>query len=725
MSLNSPVLDCHFDELFKHYSLPTQYQYSPEDQALLENLKKLRQLLKRERKQVTVFGVFKSGKSTFLNALIGNQILPSRTNRATGVITRINHGAELAAELILKDGNNTQVIDWKKLNQYILLDVSQTEAKAPDNIDSVEIKLPFPLLKNNCCLIDTPGLLDNLALTERTYQEIEESDIAILILRADKLLSQSERDTIEKINTLLNGNILFVVNRLGLIEPEEQEDVLKWVKKSLQSMGNRFVGSPKVFAIDALAILNSQATEKYLEGFNNFKYSLQYLLHSPVNERVVTLSRLGILNNSLEKAGHYFQIRLEQLKQDIITRERLAQEDWQKRLDEFNKMTLMLKVKLTESKNESLKIIEQEVNNFLQEAQNILNEDDPKWPERVQEQWIFTSQKCSNLVLAKVKNALKDISLSIPPLILSEVSQITQLNLTVDNASKITQFLGGNWGLGTTRFLSQNLLGYDLKEENFKEIKTSVNRSYQELLHKADKYYSTIDENLNNYITHNQPKLEIPTQLIEARKANNTYQYLLVLVSAFQKDLTELKKQVLDWQLEFQVIWQEFSQATITLFQNQYKQNVKQFKSEADLYNLIGQVLNVQVSRWQDREEFYLVWLEGLFNYNSDLAKKFEAQLKKLQLKEFLELPATFNKLEIALFIVFILIISVVLYLGKNIGIILTVIILILSLFGLKNIRKKRIRRETQKIFEKFNQMLSNHGKKLEQVITDYICLKP
>src|SRR5690349_19608628 len=50
------------------------------------------------------FGVFKAGKSTLLNALIGSDLLPARTLRATGLVTEIVHHATPQARLLEVNG---------------------------------------------------------------------------------------------------------------------------------------------------------------------------------------------------------------------------------------------------------------------------------------------------------------------------------------------------------------------------------------------------------------------------------------------------------------------------------------------------------------------------------------------------------------------------------------------------------------------------------------------
>jgi len=80
--------------LERHYALlPTGSAPEPV-QSLLQSIMDFRQVLWRTNLEVTFFGAFKAGKSTLLNALLGEAMLPSRANRATGVITKISYGEQ-------------------------------------------------------------------------------------------------------------------------------------------------------------------------------------------------------------------------------------------------------------------------------------------------------------------------------------------------------------------------------------------------------------------------------------------------------------------------------------------------------------------------------------------------------------------------------------------------------------------------------------------------------
>ncbi|MEO8934755.1 MAG: dynamin family protein, partial [Xanthomarina sp.] len=59
---------------------------------------------REERFYVAILGLFKRGKSTIINALLNQQILPSDVIPVTSIITLIEHSDRTAAEIYFSNG---------------------------------------------------------------------------------------------------------------------------------------------------------------------------------------------------------------------------------------------------------------------------------------------------------------------------------------------------------------------------------------------------------------------------------------------------------------------------------------------------------------------------------------------------------------------------------------------------------------------------------------------
>jgi hypothetical protein len=131
---------------------------------------------------VACLGQFKRGKSTLLNALVGERALPTGVVPVTSAVTILRHAPSPCARVILASGE-TAAIDVGALAEYV------TEEHNPENakgVAAVEIGLPSPLLASGTCLVDTPGIgsvfAGNTAVTRRFIPHI---DAALVVIGTD------------------------------------------------------------------------------------------------------------------------------------------------------------------------------------------------------------------------------------------------------------------------------------------------------------------------------------------------------------------------------------------------------------------------------------------------------------------------------------------------------------------------------------------------------------
>jgi GTP-binding protein EngB required for normal cell division len=103
---------------------------------------------------VAVLGQFKAGKSSFLNALIGRDVLPVNVLPATAVITRIGHGPA-ERTLVRHLSGRLEEIPLEKLPEFV------TEQRNPGNekkVSIVDVELPALEEFRGMRFVDTPGL---------------------------------------------------------------------------------------------------------------------------------------------------------------------------------------------------------------------------------------------------------------------------------------------------------------------------------------------------------------------------------------------------------------------------------------------------------------------------------------------------------------------------------------------------------------------------------------
>jgi len=193
--------------------------------------------LAAEEFNLAVFGQFKRGKSTLINALLGADLLPTAVVPLTSIVTVLRYGREPAAVVTFTDGRRASIA-VSEIADYI------TERGNPQNekgVRQVEIRYPAPLLKDGVRLIDTPGVgsvfLNN---SEVTYDFLPNADAAILVLAADQPISQAEVEFLHEVRRYA-AKFFFLLNKIDILSEPELEESLGFccpvVQQELQTSG--------------------------------------------------------------------------------------------------------------------------------------------------------------------------------------------------------------------------------------------------------------------------------------------------------------------------------------------------------------------------------------------------------------------------------------------------------------------------------------------------------
>jgi Dynamin family len=144
---------------------------------------------------VACIGQFKRGKSTLLDALVGEPILPTGVVPVTAVPTVLRYGKQRTARVLI--GEKWRTIRPDELPQFVSEECNPENSK---HIAGVEVFLPSPLLASGMCLVDTPGIGSVFSgNTETTKDFIPQVDAAILVVGADPPISGEELALIQAV----------------------------------------------------------------------------------------------------------------------------------------------------------------------------------------------------------------------------------------------------------------------------------------------------------------------------------------------------------------------------------------------------------------------------------------------------------------------------------------------------------------------------------------------
>jgi GTP-binding protein EngB required for normal cell division len=178
---------------------------------------------------VACLGQFKRGKSSLLNALIGESLLPTGVVPVTSAITILRHGASGHAHIQYEDGRSDDV-SVSRLPEYV------TEAGNPDNgkcVAAIEVFHSSELLKNGLCLVDTPGLGSASPLaTATTRAFVPRIDAAVVVLGADPPVTGAELEMLRDV-TQETQRLVFVLNKADKLSDAEGAEVLVFTTRLL------------------------------------------------------------------------------------------------------------------------------------------------------------------------------------------------------------------------------------------------------------------------------------------------------------------------------------------------------------------------------------------------------------------------------------------------------------------------------------------------------------
>ncbi len=199
--------------------------------------------IEAERFHLVVLGEFNHGKSTFVNALLGAEVLPTGITPTTAAINHVLWADGITSRVVLLDGES------RELNAGEIKEWVTVAGGRADEVAYVELGYPSDLLRNNVVLVDTPGVNDlNEQRAEVTYGYVPRADAVIFLLDAGQALKDSEREFLS--SHVLEGSrdrMIFVLGKMDMLNPEERAAVTAYVKDGLAKL----VKEPVVFPLSA------------------------------------------------------------------------------------------------------------------------------------------------------------------------------------------------------------------------------------------------------------------------------------------------------------------------------------------------------------------------------------------------------------------------------------------------------------------------------------------
>jgi GTPase SAR1 family protein len=269
--------------------------------------------LTRSAYQIAVFGAFNHGKSTLLNAILGDKALPIDLIPTTGGAIRVGYGEEITTTIVLSDGEVVQGSGTAILTEFAILD---GDRQMRNDINRIEVKYPHPLLKMGVELVDLPGTNDRDEQDNFVRSQILAADLVIYVLDARKLMTLAEREHLRDwLEQRGLTTIVFVVNFMNMLEPEERQELrnrLRFVAESFRSQLP--IGVSNLYQVDALPALRARLkgddSSLHASGLPTFVAALQTIFEQQKVE--IPTIRLQILDPIAHQVIDLLQQAIEQ-----------------------------------------------------------------------------------------------------------------------------------------------------------------------------------------------------------------------------------------------------------------------------------------------------------------------------------------------------------------------------------------------------------------------------
>lgn len=233
---------------------------------------------------LVIVGEFNAGKSSFINALLGETLLKEGVTPTTTQINIIRYHTE------------------------------HQETISDKNI--LEIGAPIPMLKE-ISIVDTPGTNAIIRKHEEiTSQFIPRSDLVLFVTSADRPLSESERAFLQQIRDW-GKKLVLVLNKVDLLQNDEEvRQVENFITDNMRSL----LGiEPEIFSVSSRLALQAKMGNRHLwhaSHFEELEKHIQNSLDETERIRLKFLNPIGVGLNLNQRYAQVVQSRLELLNED-------------------------------------------------------------------------------------------------------------------------------------------------------------------------------------------------------------------------------------------------------------------------------------------------------------------------------------------------------------------------------------------------------------------------
>lgn len=252
-----------------------------------------RSLIEHPSYDVVVCGEVKKGKSSLLNAIVGQEILPVNNEIATSQVFRLTNSSTESFYLVFTDGTRKQ-ISRDELSRY----GSQVDANLQGEpifqdhtLSYIQVNIPIAFLPEGVSLVDTPGLGALYKSHEWITQNyVSKASAVIFVTDPERPLVEKEKEFILKVLDI-TPHILHVMTKIDMHSEEVYTNIIERNREHLALIyAEKQLEAPQIFPVSSTALMKVstgkvqalQASNLRNSRFPQLKDQLMYIIYKAV-----------------------------------------------------------------------------------------------------------------------------------------------------------------------------------------------------------------------------------------------------------------------------------------------------------------------------------------------------------------------------------------------------------------------------------------------------------
>lgn len=279
--------------------------------------------------EIAVIATMSSGKSTLINAILGQELMPSKNEACTAKVSRIKNNPDItnySAIAYDKDGEVLKTITNASVTDF-------TDFNDDPAIHLIEIEGNIPSIKSgnmNLVLVDTPGPNNSMDASHRqhTLSVIKSDDkpMVLYVLNATQLRTDDDLALLRTVADAMavggkqsKDRFIFAMNKADEFDPEKGESIYGAIGNVQEYLEQQNIQNPNIYPVSSQVAKVIRKTQNNLNLTRSERADLinvelfveepsmhlnQYAPISPSLKQGISDS-INIANDEYTKALHY------------------------------------------------------------------------------------------------------------------------------------------------------------------------------------------------------------------------------------------------------------------------------------------------------------------------------------------------------------------------------------------------------------------------------------